>query len=588
MIFQEPMTLAEPVLHGRVPDRPRRCGCTRACSARGARARVRWSCWSRSASPTPEARLGAYPHQLSGGMSQRVMIAMAIACNPKLLIADEPTTALDVTIQAQILDLLLDLQRERGMALVLITHDMGVVAETVERVVVHVCRPAGRGAGRARACSPTPHHPYTRGAARARCPSAALGRARLPTIPGVVPGRRSTGRGLPVQAALRVRHRPLPRDRSRRSAGEPARPGALPLPADPSGVPTTAIPARRGGRMSATRRSRHGICSAATTSSAAAVQEARPRSRRCAACRFTLDARPHAGGGRRIGLRQDRTLARLVTLIEPPTAGALLIDGSRRRAADAASARPAAAARCRSCSRTPTARSTRARRSAPSWRSRWSINTDVGTARARRGGARHDAPRSACGPSTAQRYPHMFSGGQRQRIAIARALMLQPKIVVARRAGLGARRLDPGAGAEPAGRAAGGVPARLPVHLPRPLGRAPLRRRRAGHVSRPGRGAGAERGNLRAPRHPYTRILLAATPTVDVTHHVQAETIRGELPSPLKPPVGCAFASRCPSSDGRRCVAERPELRPLEGHLVACHYAEAVGVGGREPMPLPG
>src|SRR3954467_6339353 len=80
--------------------------------------------------PAPESRLKAFPHQLSGGMNQRVMIAMAIACNPKLLIADEPTTALDVTIQAQILDLLVSLQKERGMALVLITHNMGVVAET--------------------------------------------------------------------------------------------------------------------------------------------------------------------------------------------------------------------------------------------------------------------------------------------------------------------------------------------------------------------------------------------------------------------------------------------------------------------------
>jgi dipeptide transport system ATP-binding protein len=86
--------------------------------------------------PAPETRLGAFPHQLSGGMNQRVMIAMAIACNPLLLIADEPTTALDVTIQKQILELLVSLQRERGMALVLITHDMGVVAETVHRVMV--------------------------------------------------------------------------------------------------------------------------------------------------------------------------------------------------------------------------------------------------------------------------------------------------------------------------------------------------------------------------------------------------------------------------------------------------------------------
>src|SRR4029078_7662673 len=86
--------------------------------------------------PDAAARLDAYPHQLSGGMAQRVMIAMAIACNPKLLIADEPTTALDVTVQAQILDLLVTLQRDRNMGLVLITHDMGVVAETAQRIMV--------------------------------------------------------------------------------------------------------------------------------------------------------------------------------------------------------------------------------------------------------------------------------------------------------------------------------------------------------------------------------------------------------------------------------------------------------------------
>ena len=136
--------------------------------------------------PDPETRLKAFPHQLSGGMNQRVMIAMAIACNPRLLIADEPTTALDVTIQRQILDLLLDLQRQRGMALILITHNMGVVAETAHRVVVMYAgqvmeqRPAA-------ALFRNPRHPYTAALLEA-LPERSVGRRRLAAIPGVVPG----------------------------------------------------------------------------------------------------------------------------------------------------------------------------------------------------------------------------------------------------------------------------------------------------------------------------------------------------------------------------------------------------------------
>ncbi len=136
--------------------------------------------------PEPEKRLSAFPHQLSGGMSQRVMIAMAIACRPKLLIADEPTTALDVTIQAQILDLLIRLQQETGMALVLITHDMGVVAETAQRVVVQY---AGQQVERQEVVGlfEEPHHPYTAALLDA-LPDRATG-DRLPAIPGIVPGQ---------------------------------------------------------------------------------------------------------------------------------------------------------------------------------------------------------------------------------------------------------------------------------------------------------------------------------------------------------------------------------------------------------------
>ena len=136
--------------------------------------------------PAPETRLASFPHQLSGGMNQRAMIAMAIACNPKLLIADEPTTALDVTIQAQILDLLVDLQKQRGMAMVLITHDMGVVAETAERVSVMYAsqqvemQPAST-------LFEEPRHPYTAALLEA-LPERSVGKKRLATIPGVVPG----------------------------------------------------------------------------------------------------------------------------------------------------------------------------------------------------------------------------------------------------------------------------------------------------------------------------------------------------------------------------------------------------------------
>ncbi|WP_374603880.1 ABC transporter ATP-binding protein [Niveibacterium sp.] len=137
--------------------------------------------------PDAVQRLDAYPHQLSGGMSQRVVIAMAIACNPRLLIADEPTTALDVTVQAQVLQLLLRLQRERGMALLLITHDLAVVSEVAQRVVVMY---AGQvmETGPVPAIFTAPQHPYTRALLEA-LPEHNRGGERLQSLPGVVPGQ---------------------------------------------------------------------------------------------------------------------------------------------------------------------------------------------------------------------------------------------------------------------------------------------------------------------------------------------------------------------------------------------------------------
>ena len=189
MIFQEPMTSLNPVLtvgtqiaenvvrHRGVPKRAAR---ERACEMLDL---VRIA--------DPRRRLDEYPHQLSGGMRQRVMIAMALSCDPQVLIADEPTTALDVTIQAQILDLMLDLKEKTGTAIVLITHDLGVIAETAQRVVVMY---AGRKVEEApvEALFDNPLHPYTRGLMRA-IPRLDIDaeeggtRPRLQEIPGLVP-----------------------------------------------------------------------------------------------------------------------------------------------------------------------------------------------------------------------------------------------------------------------------------------------------------------------------------------------------------------------------------------------------------------
>ena len=143
--------------------------------------------------PDPESRIDIYPHQLSGGMSQRVMIAMAIACRPKLLIADEPTTALDVTIQAQIMELLLELQKKECMSLILITHDLALVAEAADRIIVMY---AGQivEEGSAKDIFREPKHPYTQALLRS-LPEFAEGKSRLASLQGVVPGKydRPTG-----------------------------------------------------------------------------------------------------------------------------------------------------------------------------------------------------------------------------------------------------------------------------------------------------------------------------------------------------------------------------------------------------------
>jgi peptide/nickel transport system ATP-binding protein len=193
MIFQEPMTSLNPTFTiGYQLDEV--LTAHRFMGARQARARS-VELLRKVGVGAPESRCNQYPHQLSGGLRQRVMIAMALACGPKLLIADEPTTALDVTIQAQILDLLRRLQGELGMAVLLITHDLGVVAESCKRVMVMY---AGRivETAPARRLFRSPRHPYTAGLLAA-VPRLSRGKDRLATIPGTVPPPGTRGEGCP-------------------------------------------------------------------------------------------------------------------------------------------------------------------------------------------------------------------------------------------------------------------------------------------------------------------------------------------------------------------------------------------------------
>ncbi|HDZ09441.1 ABC transporter ATP-binding protein [Pseudohongiella sp.] len=201
MVFQEPMTALNPVhtigrqlaevllLHKKISKQDA--------------LRQSMVMLDRVGIPAPDIRMGEYPHQLSGGMRQRVVIAMALACGPKLLIADEPTTALDVTIQAQILELIRELQNDMGMAVMLITHDLGVIAETSQQVVVMY---AGKVAekGTVYDIFDHPTHPYTQGLLSSIPRLNTVPKSRLAIIPGMVPGLRDLPAG--CRFANRCRH----------------------------------------------------------------------------------------------------------------------------------------------------------------------------------------------------------------------------------------------------------------------------------------------------------------------------------------------------------------------------------------------
>ena len=516
----------------------------------------------------PERRLDEYPFQFSGGMKQRVMIAIALAGEPDLLIADEPTTALDVTVQAQILDLLAELQRQRGMGILLITHDLGVVARMAHRVGVMYAGELVEVADRDDFFT-RPQHPYTQALFAALPDSARRGRA-LMTIPGQVPalgkmpaGCRFADRCAHVMATCREQS---PEWRSVSGVhryrcfwqGEFAENAA----GHPVGMPDARIsgqaflqveglkvhfPIRRGflQRVVGHVRAVDGV---------------------------SLDIAP----GRTLALVGESgcgktTVGKALLQLVPPTAGSVRLGNAELVGMKGRQLR-AMRRHIQMIFQDPFASLN------PRLRVGEIIAEGMNALSAK--GGQQDAAEAIAAllkqvglpDDAAGRYPHEFSGGQRQRIAIARALAVQPELLVCD---------------EPTSALDVSVQAQilnLLKRLQEDLGVAYLFITHnfavveylANEIAVMYLGRIVERGSadevLRAPRHPYTQALLSAVPVPRIEGQGDAVVrLPGETPSPANPPIGCHFHPRCPQAMAA-CRERYPASTAMSAtHVVNCH-----------------
>ena len=539
MIFQEPATSLNPVLTvGRqiVEALQLHAG------LQGAEARARAAeLLDQVGIPDPVRRLDDFPFQLSGGLRQRVMIACALAGAPRLLIADEPTTALDVTIQAQVLDLLDDLRRNQGMALLLITHDLGVVARMADRVGVMYAGQLVEDAPR-EAFFGRPAHPYS---VRlfAALPEADRRGGRLATIPGSVPpadARHAGCRFVDRCSEVMEQCRTAPPPWREAAAGQRVRcflPGVAPAVAAGVGAGDTAIGDESRLLLEVSDLEVHfpirrGILQRAV----GAVRAVDGVSLQLLPGR-TLALVGESGCGK-------TTAGKAMLQLLRPTAGSVRLDGVELTTRSAGELRPLRA-KMQMVFQDPFASLNPRLRIGDIIAEGMQALSAGGDIQARVAGLLEQVGLRA---DMVTRYPHEFSGGQRQRIAIARALAVNPQLLICD---------------EPTSALDVSVQAQilnLLSDLQRELKLAYLFITHniavvdylAHDVAVMYLGRVVERGSaeeiLRAPRHPYTRALLAAVPRVDGARS-EVPKLVGDMPSAANPPSGCHFHPRCPLAD---------------------------------------
>jgi peptide/nickel transport system ATP-binding protein len=569
MVFQEPATSLNPVIT--VADQIGEALALHR-GLRGAQARQRaGELLAAVGIPDPQSRLDDYPFQLSGGMKQRVMIAMTLAGDPELLIADEPTTALDVTIQAQVLDLLATLQRDRGMGMLLITHDLGVVARMAHEVGVmyagHLIETGGR-----EAFFSSPLHPYSR-KLFAAVPSAALRGRRLETIAGNVPplDREFAGcRFVERCPAAWDRCRTQPPAWHRQPSGQavrchlfdPAEQGRETAASTPAADETAPIGAAQPLLKVEALKVHFPVKRGLLQRVVAHVKAVDGVSLTLAAGR-TLALVGESGCGK-------TTVGKAILQLIGITDGRVDLAGQDLRGASA-SILAGMRRDMQMVFQDPFGSLN------PRMRVGEIIEEGMAALAVEADGDRrtervaHLLTRVGLDAAMAGRYPHEFSGGQRQRIAIARALAVSPKLIICD---------------EPTSALDVSVQAQilnLLRQLQRELGLAYLFITHnivvvdylAHDVAVMYLGRIVEHGPvesvLRDPQHPYTRVLLAAVPRVDGGVVTDAPVAGTELPSPLDPPSGCHFHPRCPQATGR-CRSEYPAETTLAGNrMVRCH-----------------